>query len=191
MSVRSVVSAACLALVLAVVCAANALGGTSSLNAAKGFHKYPVYWAGTEVAGLKFEGVNHGRGGGFTFLYGNCELSGFDHPSCAPPIEIQQVSTCDRWASELNKVGDLVNFRGAKAKPGLAPLEIFTGRSTIVLFVEPTGPVHSADPEKFGRTIARALRTVHQSHPMPMAPPAKGSLTGQLPCQKQTAKQFE
>jgi|ERR1700733_15756010 len=52
---------------------------------------------------------------GWSFLYGSCELSGSDHPSCAPPLQIQVDSTCKRWAGALGHTGELFRLRGAKA----------------------------------------------------------------------------
>jgi hypothetical protein len=198
MSVRAAFSTACVALAVIATLAAGAFAGVPGFGAAKSFHKYPVYWAGSEVAGLPLESINHGPGG-FTFFYGDCELSGTDHPSCAPPLQIQLGSTCTRWASELNRLKDLVPLRGAKASwhPGIplegggedeaGPLEIFTGRETIVIFVEPYELKHGhglTDAKKVAFEAAEALRTVHQTSPKPMAPPVPGSLTGKLACQK-------
>ncbi len=195
MTRRAFASAACIALAIAFALAGNAFAGVPGFGAAKAFRKYPVYWAGSRVAGFQLEGINHG-GGGFTFFYGSCELSGTDHPSCAPPIEIQEGSTCDRWASELNKVKDLTPFRGAMAiwHPGIplegggedeaGPLEIFSGRSTIVIFIEPAELEASTDAKQIAFKVARELRTVHQAKPAQMEAPVPGSLTGKLSCQK-------
>lgn len=209
MSLRAVVSAFCVALAIATVCAGNASAAVPGLGAAKAFHRYPVYWAGEQFLGMPLEdigdytGYEKRAGSGWSFLYGTCELSGADHPSCAPPLQIQVDSTCERWASRLNHVGDLVPFRGARAiwHPGIpldgggeaeaGPLEIFTGRVTVVVFVEPFGLRHTYglnDAEKVAFKTAGLLRTVHQTSPKPLAAPVPGSLAGQLPCQKSPAK---
>jgi hypothetical protein len=197
-SVRAVFSTACVTLAVIAAFAGSAFAGVAGFGAAKSFHKFPVYWAGSKVAGIPLESINHGPRG-FTFFYGSCELRGTDHPSCAPPMQIQVDSTCDRWADELNRPQDLVPLRGAKAHwhPGIplegggedegGPLEIFTGRETITIFVEPYELKHGYglnDPEKVAFEAADALRTVHQSGPKPMAPPVPGSLEGKLACQK-------
>jgi virginiamycin B lyase len=160
------------------------------LAKAQAYHGYPVYWAGEEVAGLALSGFEGTAGSikksGWTSYYGTCELSGTDHPSCSPPIQIQVTSTCRRWASALDRNKELFGFRGAQAYwfPGLplegggvaeiGPLEIFTGRVTAVIF---------ADTKKLSFAAARALMTVRQTSPAPLPPPAPGSLTGKLPCQ--------
>jgi hypothetical protein len=202
---RAVVSATCVALAIAAVFAGNAFAAVPGLSAAKAFHRYPVYWAGDEVLGIPLEDIEGHAGyekrapSGWSFLYGSCELSGTDHPSCAPPLQIQVDSTCRRWASSLNHLKDLDPFRGAKAvwHPGIplagggedeaGPLEIFTGRVTVVVFVEEFGLKHTyglQDPEKVAFEAADQLRTVHQTSPKPLAPPVPGSLAGKLPCQK-------
>jgi hypothetical protein len=202
-SVRRGFSAICIALIGLAAFAANTSAKTPDLSGPKSFHHFPVYWAGAEVAGLPLEDISEGNG--FTFFYGDCELRGTDHPSCAPPVQIQVGSTCSRWASELNKVKDLVPFRGAKAiwHPGIplegggedeaGPLEIFTGRVTVVIFVEPYELKEGYglhNPKKVAFEVTEALRTIHQSKPRPLSPPVAGSLTGRLACQKKTAKQF-
>jgi virginiamycin B lyase len=161
-----------------------------AVSAAKAYRRYPVYWAGEEVAGLPLTDFA-GTGGsikksGWTSFYGSCELSGTDHPSCALPLQIQVSSTCRRWASALDRNKKLFGFRGAQAYwfPGLplegggvaevGPLEIFTGRVTVVVF---------AETKKLSFAAARALRTVRQAQPAPLPPPAPGSLSGKLPCQ--------
>ncbi len=168
----------------------SAEANAEALAAARAYHSYPVYWAGEEVAGLPLTGLEGNAGSikksGWTSFYGNCELSGTDHPSCAPPLQIQVTSICRRWASALDRNKKLFGFRGAKAYwfPGLpleeggvaevGPLEIFTGRVTAVIF---------AESKKLSFAAARALMTVRQATPAPLPPPIPGSLTGKLPCQ--------
>lgn len=211
MSRRGVVSAACVVLALATALAGNAFAAVPGFGAAKAFHRYPVYWAGEEVLGMPLEDIEGHAGyekrapSGWSFLYGTCELSGSDHPSCALPLQIQVDSTCRRWATELNKLKDLKAFRGAKAvwHPGIplegggedegGPLEIFTGRETIVIFVEPYGlktTYHLNDPKQVAFEAAAQLRTVHETNPKPLPPPVARSLTGKLPCQKRTAEEM-
>ncbi len=202
---RAFVLVSCAVLAVAAAFAGSASAGVPGFGAAKAFHRYPVYWAGAEVLGMPLEDIEGHAGyekrapSGWSLLYGTCELSGSDHPSCAPPLQIQVDSTCKRWASELNQLEDLVVFRGAKAvwHPGIplqgggtaeaGPLEIFTGRETVVVFVESFGLKHTYglnDPEKVAFETAGQLRTVHQAAPKPLPPPVPGSLAGKLPCQK-------
>jgi hypothetical protein len=116
------------------------------------------------------------------FIYGTCELEGEDHPSCAPPIEIQVFSTCRRWFSALSGKRHLYDFRGAKATGGKggpeggSPIEVFTGRTTVVIW---------ADNRNILKAAARNLRDVRASKPqLHLPPPVPGSLWGKLACQR-------
>jgi hypothetical protein len=194
MARRPIVIAFLLAAIAVVAACASASGDDNGLGEAKAFKKFPIYWAGLEVAGFPLEEISTGPGGATAF-YGSCELSGTDHPSCAPPIEVQQVSTCDRWASELNDLRNLGTLRGARASwhKGIqdvdlgeveaGPLEIFTGRETIVIFVEEGGLEKRAEARRVAFEVARKLRTVRQARPTPLPPPVPGSLEGKLACQ--------
>ena len=194
---RALVIASAAILIVSLLASGSAAGQVDGMGAAKSFKKFPVYWAGEEVAGFPLEDISSSSNG-FTFFYGSCELAGTDHPSCAPPIEIQLFSTCDRWANSYT-VEKLFPFRGAMAymyrpKPGegieieLSPFEIFTGRETVVVWVEPGGLKHPSEMRKVALAVGRALRTVHQSQPpAKLPPPAKGTLGGTLPCQKPPA----
>ena len=77
----------------------------------------------------------------------------------------------------------LYEFRGAKATGGgghyayeVSPMQIFTGRTTIIVFGSKKALIKAA---------ARELREVHQAQAASrLSPPAPGSLEGQLPCQR-------
>ena len=75
----------------------------------------------------------------------------------------------------------LYEFRGAKATGGggryeISPMEIFTGRTTIVVF---------GDEKPLIKTAARELREVHRAQLASRLPrPARGSLKEGLPCQR-------
>ena len=193
MSLRRFVIAICVALTLTLTFAGNAFAAVPGLGAAKSFHRYPVYWAGEEVAGFPLEEISHGSG--FTFFYGDCELAGTDHPSCAPPIQVQVLDICGRWPDQSKKKR-LIPFRGAKASwyPGLkvsgkglveqGPLEIFTGRTTVVIYVEESDLKARSETKKIAFEVGAQLRTVHQTSPKPLPPPIPDSLAGKLPCQK-------
>ncbi len=75
----------------------------------------------------------------------------------------------------------LYEFRGAKATGGdgryeVSPMEIFTGRTTIIIF---------GDEKPLIKTAARELREVHRAQAASrLHPPAPGSLEEKLPCQR-------
>ena len=153
------------------------------LGAARQFDRFRVYFAGRDVDGLPLTGASqaeHGRvGTEVTFGYGDCDPPDglFAEGGCSLPLSVQNWSTCYRWASQLHKPPRLFNFRGAKATRGAggSQLEIFTGRTTIVIW---------AHERNVARSAARQLRNVQTKRSAPTLPPPKpGSLQGRLPCQ--------
>jgi hypothetical protein len=171
----------------------------AKMQEAKGFDAFRIYYAGEKVAGLLLMGISeasHGRfGNDWNFSYGNCELpSGlFAEGGCSLPLSVQNWSTCARWANMFTRSRDphglfdlrrakaapnrrLFDFRGAKATRGEggSELEIFTGRTTVVIWVHRRNVANSA---------AQQLRDVRQARPAPLPPPVSGALQGKLPCQ--------
>jgi hypothetical protein len=158
-----------------------------SLSEVKRFDARPVYYAGEEVAGLPLEDVEGEQWQevaqlmGWNFYYGDCDPpSGlFAEGGCELPLQIQNYSTCRRWASLLSDKSEIFDFRGAKATgSGIgieAPVEIFTGRTTVVIF---------AGKRSVARSAARQLRTIREARPSRLPPPVPGSLWGELPCQR-------
>jgi hypothetical protein len=139
-----------------------------------------------EVAGLQLEEIlgdpsHNNRQSAFNFIYGTCELEGEDHPSCAPPIEIQVFSTCRRWFSAISGKRHLYAFRARRrrGKGGLeggSPIEVFTGRTTVVIW---------AEDRNILKTAARQLRDIRAAgSQLHLPPPISGSLWGKLPCQQ-------
>jgi hypothetical protein len=152
----------------------------------KKFDAYRIYYAGQEVAGLPLEGIEGEewqkpqRLVGWTFYYGDCDPPGglFAEGGCELPLQIQNYSTCRRWASLLSRKSERTSFRGATATGtgnGIErPIELFTGTTTVVIF---------AGERRVARSAARQLRNVRQTQPSPLPPPVPGSLWGKLPCQ--------
>lgn len=171
------------------------------MREARKFNPYRLYYAGEKVNGLQLTGISDARAGRWTywdFNHGTCELpSGlFADGGCSLPLSIQNWSTCDRWANLFARSRNshglldprkakaapnrrLFDFRGAKATGGEggSELEIFTGRTTVVIFAHKRDVAESA---------ARQLRDVRQGRMRwLLPPPAPGSLQGKLPCQRQ------
>ena len=172
---------ACLGLISALALCGCGADGPPSLSEVEEFDPYPVYYVGEEVDGLPLEEVIGGEhpdgpgSDGWVFIYGDCEIQvsegGLDG-GCAPP-QIHNNSTCDRWASLVGDTSKLFDFRGAKATRAghEGSLEIFTGRSTVRVSIEPI------------MSVSRRLRAVGQARPTRLPPPVPGSLEGKLPCQ--------
>lgn len=159
----------------------------AKLREIRRFDAFPIYYAGNPVAQLQLTGISGedwetGMGPGPDFGYGRCELpSGFlAEGGCSLPLSVQNWSTCYRWPGSFSHHRDphgLFDFRGAKAtrREGGSELEIFTGRTTVVIW---------ADQRKWAISAARQLRDVRQDHaPSLLPPPVPGSPEGKLPCQ--------
>lgn len=88
---------------------------------------------------------------------------------------------CDRSARSSSASATCTGSGGAKATGGggryeVSPMEIFTGRTTIVIF---------GNEKSLIKTAARELREVHQAQAAPrLLRPARGSLKERLPCQR-------
>ena len=172
---------------LLIGCGADDYGADPpNLSEVKKFDAHHVYYAGEEVAGLPLEEIEGEewqkveRDIGWNFYYGECDPpSGlFAEGGCEPPLQIHNYSTCRRWASLLSDKSAMFDFRGATAAGGgdgiEDPVEVFTGRTTVVIF---------AGDRSVAKSAARQLRNVRQERPSRLPPPVPGSLEGKLPCQ--------
>jgi hypothetical protein len=117
----------------------------------------------------------------WTFIYGDCTPPPSEG-GCAPPLEVQVWSACVRSVSPIKvRKHHLYEFRGAKATGGggryeVSPMEIFTGRTTIIVF---------GNEKPLVKTAARGLREVHEAQAASrLPPPAPDSLKEELPCQR-------
>jgi hypothetical protein len=151
------------------------------LTEVKKFDGYHLYYAGIQVVGVPFVDVEKGewpkdsRLADWTFYYGDCALPEGEG-GCSVPLQIQNYSTCRRWADAYPGEPRLFNFRGAKAAwvSSAGSLEIYTGRTTVVIF---------ANRKSIARRAARLMRGVRQARPTRLPAPGPGSLEGDLPCQ--------
>jgi hypothetical protein len=120
--------------------AANRLG--RQLRAAERFTGFPLYWAGKNVGRLPLTAVDRGAehfGEGFTFVYGTCVPSSGDESGCAPPLEVQVTSLCNRLPRDLgiHRLGP--RRRGAwtsaaEAGGGGADVSLYVKGATITIY---------------------------------------------------------
>ena len=160
--------------------ASSGLAKPASLGNVKAFDAYSVYYAGQAISGVPLEEVEGDawpdeKLRGWSFSYGDCALPEGEGGRSAP-LQIQNYPTCRRWASAYPGEPRLFSFRGAKAAwvSSAGSLEIYTGRTTVVIFA------HRA---MLAKRASRLLRGVRESRPTRLPPPAPGSLWGDLPCQ--------
>jgi hypothetical protein len=115
-----------------------------------------------------------GAGDSTSFIYGDCEPP--DEGGCAPPLEIQTWSICDRLPSGSAR-SDLVSFRGAKAlfDPAEEQAEIYAGRKTIVIF---------ATQRELRRHAAKRVQPAgEQADSADLPSPPLAAIRGRLHCQ--------
>jgi hypothetical protein len=153
--------------------------GNSSLAAMKGFTKFPLYDAGSNVRGLPLTGVQYADGV-VTFTYGDCAPPpGSIDGGCTLPVSIQVWNACSRNPASykqdmLSPIGDEKTVRGVPAASFEAGyrLEVQTGRSTVVIFAE--------NPSE----IASELQGVNNKVPshVDLPAPAEGAMSGKLRC---------
>lgn len=124
------------------------------------------------------EGLWAWRANMTTYIYGDCEAD--DDLGCAAPVEVQTWPACERsWADyESAAVTDAVHgyTRGVPSVSldGGRRLELYTGRSTVVIFGD--------DPAQVLRAASDA-RVEGQSSPGTKLPePLTGSIEGTLRC---------
>lgn len=177
---RPAVRAGLTAVAFVLVFGQLAAGMAATLGEARSFSAFRVYFAGKAMKTLPLGKIdrepqhNGGRSAAWTFFYGTCVPSG--EGLCSVPLQIQNYSTCRRWAGAYPGKPRLFSFRGAKAAwvRTAGSLEIYTGRTTVVIF---------ARSHSVATSTARLLRTVGSTRPSSLPPPVPGSLRGELPCQ--------
>jgi hypothetical protein len=156
---------------------------TDAVSEAKRFQGFTLYYLGDSFHGLR---LTHAGGPGraglrtWSSIYGTCTPSGGSEPSCAPPLEIQNWSICDRFAAIYpGRTPHTVTARGAETLPAGGGLDVYTGRTTVVIF--------GGDQ----RSVLKSLRRVADDRrPHVLPAPVPGSIDGELPCQAKRMKRF-
>jgi hypothetical protein len=148
-------------------------GGNFSLEEAKAFEEFPLYYAGSEVDGLPLTAVlrRDDTANYVSFVYGDCTPS--SDGGCAPPAEVQvwpaggrNVDSYDSPAPgtpvpERARIRD----RPAAVLADGTQLEIYTEGSTIVVF---------SHTRERALEVAKALRCVRRG--------GDGRAEGRLEC---------
>jgi hypothetical protein len=180
--------------VIALVAALAALSATSPrTDRAARATPYAIYWLGTSFDGLRLSGrikrlekpdAGEKFGADFTtYLYGACKAEEPDG-GCTYPAEIQSWNACKRNLSVYTLTPDgtplprvNLKIRGVPAalfEDGTR-LEVYTGRTTIVIF--------GTDLPRMKRAAQAAVAVNDHGKPgAPLPAPAPGALQGKLAC---------
>lgn len=131
--------------------------GNFTLEQAREFDDFPLYFAGDSADGLPLVAVlrRNDTADYVSFVYGDCALVAYDD-GCTPPVEIQvwPSSVRDLDSSVSAPSGATVERTTVKGRPAAfldegTRLEIDVGRSTVVVF---------ADSHERATAVGEALR---------------------------------
>jgi hypothetical protein len=156
--------------------------GQHTLDEARAFDEYPLFFAGDRVDGHPLAAVvrRSDTAEFVSFIYGDC--TPVDGMGCAPPIEIQVWPACRRhlalYESSPAEIGvERTAVRGVPAAvlDDGTRLELQSGRVTIVVFAETRARL---------ARIAGSLRSLDSraARDGPLPPPAAGAVEGVLEC---------
>jgi len=180
------IRAASLGLLCAFLSCGYAAASAPSLGEVEAFDAYRVFYAGPEVNGNPLEHVNKSREDEIPRLGERSAIWDFPYGTCTPPpdggcslpIDVQNWSTCHRNPAQYSYKLHYFKFRGTRAAwvPTAGGLEIYTGRTTVVIYGYTRSLIMAA---------ARQLRAVGQTEaPSLLPPPAPGTMRGKLHCQR-------
>lgn len=168
-------------------CSSESGSDTSELGEAKSFDDYALYYVGESYddLSLTFAGLGPGRGEGRwrarSFGYGDCELPEGEG-GCPLPLEIQNWSICARFpAIYPGPTAKTKSIRGAKTLRAGGGLDIYTGRTAVVIFGQGIDKAQ----------VVEDLRRVADDAELDsLPPPVPGALEGKLPCQRAPLDRF-
>jgi len=157
-----------------------------SLAELEKFDAYPLYYAGEEVGGNQLETIlGNGdweespspRSLSFTFVYGDCDPPDglFAEGGCAPPVQIQTYSICNRNLGMYSGRQKAFDVKGAKGSTNGGGLEVFTGRTTVVIF-------GGGSLKRIKSTVGKLRRVGEEVSPRRLPPPVPGGVWGKASC---------
>lgn len=141
---------------------------------------YAVHWVGRSFAGLPLTAVLRDGSGDVTVIYGTCKPKGGEG-GCAPPLQIQSASICDRNALLYTRPPTSERLRGAVARrdqegdvrvdTGVSNVTVFAGSASLreraLAALRPVdGPASAErlDRPRYPRTYVAELRRVQTAH---------------------------
>jgi hypothetical protein len=121
-----------------------------------------------------------GRANFVSSIYGDCEAA--EDSGCAPPLEVQSWPACERnLARYTAETLRLLDFRATQVRGvpagwfGSTRLEIYAGRTTIVIFGRDRASIAAA-----ARVLQTTKGSVQAGAALPE--PARGALKGEVSC---------
>ena len=134
-------------------------GGNFTLEQARAFAGFPLYWAGEQVDGLPLAAVLR-RGGAapnVSFVYGDCAPA--SDTGCAPPAEVQI------WPAAAR---GLDSYEGSEeSAPSVTPTRVrgepaaFVGEAQLELYLPAVTVVVFASDREQALAVAHALRCLN------------------------------
>ena len=134
----------------------NAVAGKSNMSVeeARAFSEFPLYWLGEVYEGLELTTLLGGKNN-FTFLYGKCVVRPAGEGGCPQPFQVYVQPLCDSrpgTAHPMVHAGELFTLRGALAQEYTdGHLQLGIGSVSVTLF----GPTR-----EMMKAMAQALRPV-------------------------------
>lgn len=159
--------------------------GTSAvgLDQARSFTDFTLYYLGDSYGALPLTFAGLGAGSGknraWDFIYGDCTPADGEG-GCAPPLDVQNWSICTRFpALYPGPTPKTSPLHGAETVRAGGGLDIYTGRTTVVIF--------GGDKSAVTQSLTRVSDDVA---PEALPPPVPGALEGKLACQAKQLRRF-
>lgn len=165
---------------------------------------FETFSAGPSVSGLPLThatrrcdgGPVAGRANYVSYIYGDCEIPK-GATGCQPPLEIQSWPACQRFFAKYSFAGKPPPHRRLPKRGGAVVveldfaldkrIEVYTDSATIAIFAVDrdlaVSAVEGLRPREQGKPPATNGGAVEGDAPEWLAPPAKGSMKGDLSCQ--------
>jgi hypothetical protein len=153
--------------------------GNTTLAQARAYRGHPLYFAGEEAAGYRFQAVlridrtSPAPHTEFSFIYGRCRATG--DGGCAPPLTILVWPSCYRYETRYSiPPEERAVIRGVPARTSRAfpRLELYPAETTIV--INGDGLKSSAQLVAVARQLRGVNVQLRPAAPLPARPPHAG-----------------
>jgi hypothetical protein len=160
------------------------LRGNVTLEEARAFDGFPLYFAGERAADLPLVAVvrRDDTAEYVSFVYGDCMIAA-DEEGCSPPAEIQVWRGCARGAGLYEGAGQSLPAPSERTTIRGVPAMLFDDGARVELFARDATIVVFADSRMRALELVEELRPVRASRSSrePL-PPAAGLADGSVGC---------